>query len=63
MAKLGDVLTRLDRGRLPVHVTPIARRFVETLASELGPPRWLVLRALLQPRPTACSTYPASRQR
>jgi acetylornithine deacetylase/succinyl-diaminopimelate desuccinylase-like protein len=52
MGKLGDVLRRLDRGRLPVHVTPIARRFVETLASELGPPRSLVLRALLRPRLT-----------
>jgi acetylornithine deacetylase/succinyl-diaminopimelate desuccinylase-like protein len=52
LARLGDVLTRLDRGRLPVHVTPIARRFVETLASELGPPRSLVLRALLHPRLT-----------
>jgi acetylornithine deacetylase/succinyl-diaminopimelate desuccinylase-like protein len=52
MAKLAAVLRRLDRGRLPVHVTPIARRFVETLASELGPPRSLALRALLQPRLT-----------
>ena len=50
MAKLGQVLTRLDRGRLPVHVTPIARRFIETLAETLGPPRSLVLHALLRPR-------------
>ena len=49
MGKLGEVLARLDRGHLPVHVTPIARSFVEGLAGELGPPRSLVLRGLLQP--------------
>lgn len=50
MGRLGAVLRRLDRGRLPLHVTPIARRFVEGLADELGPPRSLALRALLNPR-------------
>ena len=52
MAKLGEVLARLDRGRLPVRVTPIARRFVDTLADELGPARSLALRTLLRPRLT-----------
>ena len=49
MAQLGDVLTRLDRHRLPTHVTPIARRFLEALAADLGPPRSLVLQGLLRP--------------
>jgi acetylornithine deacetylase/succinyl-diaminopimelate desuccinylase-like protein len=49
MGRLGEVLTRLDRRSLPVHVTPIARRFVTTLAGALGPPRSLVLRGLLVP--------------
>src|SRR4051812_6927948 len=52
IGKLGQVLERLDRGRLPTHIPPIARRFVETLADELGPPRSVALRALLQPRLT-----------
>jgi acetylornithine deacetylase/succinyl-diaminopimelate desuccinylase-like protein len=50
MGRLGEVLRRLDRRRLPVHVTPIARSFVEGVADELGPPRSLALRALLNPR-------------
>src|SRR3712207_7877386 len=32
LGRLGDVLRRLDRGRLPVHVTPVPRRTVETMA-------------------------------
>ena len=49
MARLGKVLARLDKRRLPVHVTPIARRFVETVADTLGPPRSIALRGLLVP--------------
>jgi acetylornithine deacetylase/succinyl-diaminopimelate desuccinylase-like protein len=33
MAKLARLLKRLDRGRLPVHVTPVARSFIETMAA------------------------------
>ena len=33
MAKLARLLKRLDRRRLPVHVTPVARRFLETMAA------------------------------
>jgi acetylornithine deacetylase/succinyl-diaminopimelate desuccinylase-like protein len=33
MAKLARLLTRLDRRRLPVHVTPAARRFFEAMAA------------------------------
>ena len=52
MGRLGRVLTRLDRRRLPVHITPIPRRFVETLAADLGPPRSLVLEGVLRPAVT-----------
>jgi hypothetical protein len=33
MAKLARLLKQLDRRRLPVHVTPVARRFLETMAA------------------------------
>jgi acetylornithine deacetylase/succinyl-diaminopimelate desuccinylase-like protein len=49
MAKLGRALSRLDRKRLPVHVTPVARRMIETIASELPLPMATPLRALLRP--------------
>src|SRR5438105_12617231 len=44
--RLGRLLTRLDRRRLPVHVTPAARAMVEAIASELPPPVALPLRGL-----------------
>jgi acetylornithine deacetylase/succinyl-diaminopimelate desuccinylase-like protein len=50
MARLGRLLAQLDRARLPVHVHPIARRMIETMAERLGPPRGLVLKAALDPR-------------
>jgi acetylornithine deacetylase/succinyl-diaminopimelate desuccinylase-like protein len=49
MARLAKVLRRLDRGRLPVHVTPAVRDMVETMARALPPPQRLALRALLRP--------------
>jgi acetylornithine deacetylase/succinyl-diaminopimelate desuccinylase-like protein len=52
MAKLADALRELDRSRLPVHVTPVARQMVETFAGELGAPRGSALRLLLRPRLT-----------
>jgi acetylornithine deacetylase/succinyl-diaminopimelate desuccinylase-like protein len=52
LGKLGDALRRLDRGRLPVHVTPVPRRTIETMAGALGGPQGVVLRALLVPRLT-----------
>ena len=52
MAQLARLLTRLDRRRLPVHVTPVARRFLETLAAASGQPTRLLLRQLLNPRLT-----------
>jgi acetylornithine deacetylase/succinyl-diaminopimelate desuccinylase-like protein len=35
MAKMADVLQKLDRGRLPAHVTPVVRQMIETIASAL----------------------------
>ena len=49
MAKLGHVLVKLDQRSLPVHITPVARRMMETLASALPFPRGFVLRQLLHP--------------
>ena len=35
MGKLGRLLERLDRRRLPVHVTPVTRSMIEAIAAEL----------------------------
>jgi acetylornithine deacetylase/succinyl-diaminopimelate desuccinylase-like protein len=50
MGRLGDLLRGLDRKRLPVHVTPVVRSMVETIAAELPTPAAAPLRALLRPR-------------
>ncbi len=52
MARLGRLLRDLDRQRLPVHVTPVAREFVERIAAELPRAQGAVLSALLKPRLT-----------
>ncbi len=52
MARLGRLLRRLSRQRLPVHVTPAARLMFETLAAELPWAQRAVLRQLLNPRLT-----------
>src|SRR5215207_1083295 len=52
MAKLARLLRQLDRLRLPVHVTPVARRFVETMAASSPFPTRTILRGLLDPRLT-----------
>jgi acetylornithine deacetylase/succinyl-diaminopimelate desuccinylase-like protein len=49
-AKLADVLRELDRKRLPVHVTPVARDMVAALREALPAPAALGLRLLLEPR-------------
>src|SRR5260370_973515 len=49
MARLGRLLRRLNRQRLPVHVTPVARLMIETLAAELPWAQRAVLRQLLTP--------------
>lgn len=50
MGRLGRILDRLDRGRLPVHVTPVARAWIEAVADALPRPQALFLRSLLDPR-------------
>jgi acetylornithine deacetylase/succinyl-diaminopimelate desuccinylase-like protein len=50
VARLGKLLSDLDRKRLPVHVTPVVREFVERIAAELPRKEALVLRSLLKPR-------------
>jgi acetylornithine deacetylase/succinyl-diaminopimelate desuccinylase-like protein len=52
MARLGDLLRRLDRTRLPVHVHPVARTMIETMAAAVPRPQRLALKALLEPRLT-----------
>jgi acetylornithine deacetylase/succinyl-diaminopimelate desuccinylase-like protein len=49
MGKLGRLLQRLDRRRLPVHVTPVVRSTIEAIAAELPTPLALPLRGLLVP--------------
>jgi acetylornithine deacetylase/succinyl-diaminopimelate desuccinylase-like protein len=49
MAKLARFLRRVDRGRLPVHVTPVAEDMFTSLASSLGGVTGLVLRGLTRP--------------
>lgn len=48
--KLGRILQKLDSGRLPVHVTPVARLWLEAMAAALPRPQSLVVRSLLDPR-------------
>ena len=50
MGKLGVILQKLDSRRLPVHVTPVARAWIEAMADALPRPQSLMLRSLLEPR-------------
>ena len=52
MARLGKLLRTLDRRRLPVHVTPVARKMIEQTAAELPLPASVLLPRLLNPRLT-----------
>jgi acetylornithine deacetylase/succinyl-diaminopimelate desuccinylase-like protein len=49
MAKLAQILQNLDRKRLPVHITPVARLMFTTIASELGGISGLMIRQLTNP--------------
>ncbi len=48
-ARLGALLTRLDKARLPVHVIPPVQQMIETMSSNLPFPASLVLRQLVNP--------------
>lgn len=52
MSRLGRLLTRLDGARLPVHITPVARALIDSVAAELDEPAAAALRALLDPART-----------
>ncbi|MBC8145142.1 MAG: M20/M25/M40 family metallo-hydrolase [bacterium] len=49
VARLARVLTALDRRRLPVHVTPVARLMIDTMADHLPRAQSLVMWGLLRP--------------
>jgi acetylornithine deacetylase/succinyl-diaminopimelate desuccinylase-like protein len=51
-ARVGKLLRDLDRKRLPVHVTPVVRRMIESMADALPRATATVLRGLLRPRLT-----------
>jgi acetylornithine deacetylase/succinyl-diaminopimelate desuccinylase-like protein len=50
MAELGRLLTRLNRLRLPIHVTPIIREMIESMAAVLPSVKGFFFRRLLDPR-------------
>jgi acetylornithine deacetylase/succinyl-diaminopimelate desuccinylase-like protein len=52
MAKLGRFLVDLNKRRLPVHITSIANRMIETISSTIGGVGGLVLGQLLNPKLT-----------
>jgi acetylornithine deacetylase/succinyl-diaminopimelate desuccinylase-like protein len=52
MARVGRLLRDLERKRPPVHVTPVVREMVESMAAALPRGRREVLRAVLRPRLT-----------
>jgi acetylornithine deacetylase/succinyl-diaminopimelate desuccinylase-like protein len=52
VARLARLLRTLDRRRLPVHVTDVPRRMLETIAAELPTPVAPMVRGLLNPRLT-----------
>lgn len=52
MAKLAEVLQRLDQHRLPVHITPAARKMIESMTPLLPSPNDQLLRQVLNPELT-----------
>jgi acetylornithine deacetylase/succinyl-diaminopimelate desuccinylase-like protein len=49
MAKLSQLLQKLDKNRLPVHITPVADLMIKAMASALGGPTGLIFRQLTSP--------------
>jgi acetylornithine deacetylase/succinyl-diaminopimelate desuccinylase-like protein len=49
MAKLSRVLYRLERKRLPVHVTPVAKQMIDSIANALSAPLGPAVRQLTNP--------------
>lgn len=49
MAKLAQLIQRLEQHPLPVHITPVAHNMIDAIASGLSFPKSYVLRRLLNP--------------
>lgn len=49
MARLAQFLDTLNRNRLPVHITPVARQMLKQMASTLPQPSRLIVRQLANP--------------
>ncbi|NIM93023.1 MAG: M20/M25/M40 family metallo-hydrolase [Anaerolineales bacterium] len=49
MATLAQMLQSLEKTKLPVHITPVARQMIGSIAQELPFPASLILRQLLKP--------------
>jgi acetylornithine deacetylase/succinyl-diaminopimelate desuccinylase-like protein len=49
MARLGRFLRDLDRRRLPIHITPVVRQAIETIAGSLPRREATIFRSLLRP--------------
>jgi acetylornithine deacetylase/succinyl-diaminopimelate desuccinylase-like protein len=49
MARLARMLDDLNRKRMPIHVTPIVREMIETIAADLPRPKRELMLALLKP--------------
>jgi acetylornithine deacetylase/succinyl-diaminopimelate desuccinylase-like protein len=52
MEGLARFIAKVSRRRLPVHITPVARQMLETIAATLGGPQGRLLGQLLNPRLT-----------
>ncbi len=51
-ARLGKMLSTLDKNRLPVHITPVVREMLKLLSRELPFPQGMVVGQLLNPMMT-----------
>jgi len=49
MAKAAELIQKLDKERMPVHVTPIVRKMFEETSASMGFPFGLFLRQILKP--------------
>lgn len=50
LVRLGDAIARLGRTRLPHHLTPVMKRFIEELSATQPMPDRLALRGLMNPK-------------
>jgi acetylornithine deacetylase/succinyl-diaminopimelate desuccinylase-like protein len=49
MSRLANLLQLLDKHRLPVHITPVARQIIKIMESNVAFPKSLILHQLLNP--------------